>query len=179
MADRTDNARGRKGGVSAAEAELFEIAVRDAARLNPAGRAPPPKPQRVPRSSRAPGPAEGADVAAFSVGATGGMDRRTAERFRRGRIRPEARLDLHGRTLDEAEESVERFLAESRRIGRRCVLVVTGRGSAGAGSGVIRREFPLWLEAPANRSSVVSCVPAILADGGEGAFYVYLKKPGK
>ena len=162
--------------MSAAEAELFESAVGDAARMKPAGRAPP----RRAGSPRPPKRARGGGAgAAFAVGATDGMDRRTAERFRRGLIRPEARLDLHGRTLDEAERSVERFLAESRRAGRRCVLVVTGRGSAGTGSGVIRREFPFWIEAPANRSRVVASVPAAPADGGEGAFYVYLKKPGR
>lgn len=105
------------------------------------------------------------------------MDRRTAERLRKGAIRPEARLDLHRRTVDEARAMVEGFVRSSRGAGRRCVLVVTGKGSPERGTGAIRREFPHWLNAPAVRGHVVSCVQAVPGDGGGGAFYLYLKNP--
>ena len=112
----------------------------------------------------------------LEIGRTHGLDRGTAKRLCDGAIRPEARLDLHGRTVEEACKAVAEFVARSQMSGRRCVLVITGKGSAGPGSGVIRGEFSGWLNAPENRARIVACAPARPADGGGGAFYVYLKK---
>lgn len=102
------------------------------------------------------------------------MDHRTAERFRRGQMMIEARVDLHGQTRDAALSRLVRFLQRSSAAGKRCVLVITGKGTGGAG--VLRREFPLWLEAQDLRPLILGMAPAQAKDGGSGAFYVLLRR---
>lgn len=102
------------------------------------------------------------------------MDRRTAERFRRGQMAIEARVDLHGQTREAALRQLSRFLRQSSAAGRRCVLVITGKGTGG--TGVLRREFPIWLEAADLRPLVLGIAPAQAKDGGSGAFYVLLRR---
>lgn len=74
----------------------------------------------------------------------GGVDRSTWARFRGGKLPAVRTLDLHGRTVQRAHGALEQFLHQAVADGVRCVEVITGRGSGEAG-GVIRREFPLWL----------------------------------
>jgi DNA-nicking Smr family endonuclease len=76
-----------------------------------------------------------------------GLDDRRWRDLRRGRIRPERSLDLHGRRAQEAHAAVHAFLADAYADGVRCVAVITGRGSSPEG-GVLRRELPHWLNAP-------------------------------
>ena len=110
-------------------------------------------------------------------GAAPGLDKRTAQRLRRGQIRIEGRIDLHGMTRVEAYRNLSDFLKSSAAGGRRCVLVITGKGlSQGAGSGILRAEFPGWLNEPALRPLILSFAPAQPRDGGGGAFYVYLRR---
>ncbi len=112
----------------------------------------------------------------LSTGESRGLDRRTMDRLRKGQFRPEIRLDLHGRTADEAVRAVTRFLENAQASSRRCVLVVTGKGSLRDGGGVLRREFPNWLNLPANRKRVLGFTMARPKDGGGGAFYVLLRR---
>jgi len=76
-----------------------------------------------------------------------GLDDRRWRDLRRGRIRPERSIDLHGRRAQEAHGAVRSFLADAYADGVRCVAVITGRGSSAEG-GVLRRELPHWLNAP-------------------------------
>ena len=128
---------------------------------------PPPPPPCGPAPVPRPAPAGG------------GIDKRTARRIRRGSLRIEARIDLHGFTREEARRRLTRFIAESQAAGRRLVLVVTGKGRRaedGMAVGVIRREVPFWLSRPPNAARVLDTAPAQPRDGGDGALYVYLRK---
>lgn len=75
-----------------------------------------------------------------------GLDDRRWRDLRRGKIRPERTLDLHGRRAQEAHGAVHAFIADAYADGLRCVAVITGRGSSEEG-GVLRRELPHWLNA--------------------------------
>jgi len=142
----------------------------------PARPAKPPRPMaRVPV---APPPATAPELAA---GAAPGLDRRTATRLRRGKLAVEGRIDLHGMTRDQAADTLGRFLRSAQARGKRCVLVITGkglRGEKGGGEtgGVIRAELPRWLNGAGLRPIVVAFAQAQPGDGGAGAFYVYLKR---
>lgn len=105
-------------------------------------------------------------------------DRRTADKLRRGKIPVEAVLDLHGLHQGEAQAELFRFLQISAEAGRRCVLVITGKGGrAGGGeAGVLRRMFPLWLGLAPVSGVVLAHSPAHPRDGGDGAFYVLLRR---
>jgi DNA-nicking Smr family endonuclease len=115
----------------------------------------------------------------LAAGAAPGLDRRTATRLRRGKLVIGGRLDLHGMILVEAERALGRFLTSAHGRGVRCVLVITGKGLRGNGTGVIRAALPGWLNGPSLRPIVVAFSQAQLADGGAGAFYVYLRRDRK
>lgn len=101
--------------------------------------------------------------------------------MRRGKLVPEASIDLHGHTLAEAERALARFLERAQASGARVTLVVTGKAAReGEGrpvGGRIHAEFPHWLNRPENRGRVVGVRPANVRHGGSGAFYVLLRRP--
>jgi len=111
-----------------------------------------------------------------SDGTLPAIDRRTAERLRRGQIAIEASVDLHGLTQDEAFLAIQSFLAESLAAGRRCVLVITGKGTARDGGGVLRSAVPRWLTEGAYREHLIGIAVAYPQHGGEGALYVLLRR---
>lgn len=109
------------------------------------------------------------------------LDARTEARLRRGKMPVEGRLDLHGCTQDQAHTRLNRFVGEAYANGKRCVLVITGKGSSRneAGEyavGVLRQKLPLWLSLPPLREMVLKSFPAVQRDGGGGAWYLYLKR---
>src|ERR1700751_1224654 len=89
-----------------------------------------------------------------------GIDRANAERLKRGLHPIEARLDLHGKTQAEAHHALVAFIHSSSNAGRRCVLVITGRGFGPSGPGVIKRAVPQWLEDKAGRGKIIAIGPA-------------------
>lgn len=111
---------------------------------------------------------------ALKLPSGGGIDRKTEERVRKGQVQIEARLDLHGHTIDMARAELLRFVAQSFALGFRCILVITGKGRLG--QGVIKREFGLWLEDPSVKAYILSVSQAQPKHGGSGAHYIYLRK---
>ncbi len=106
------------------------------------------------------------------------IDRRTKQRLARGLEPIDARLDLHGRTQAEAHAELLRFLRQAQARDVKTVLVITGKGGDHPvrERGVLRRQVPLWLALPEFRKLVVGFEPAHVAHGGEGAFYVRVRR---
>jgi DNA-nicking Smr family endonuclease len=105
-----------------------------------------------------------------------GIDRANAERLKRGLRKIEAVLDLHGMTQAEAHRALAAFIAASSEAGRRCVLVVTGRGLSSSGPGVLKASLPRWLEEPPLRRHILAITPAQPRHGGSGAWYLLLRR---
>ena len=105
-----------------------------------------------------------------------GLDRKRGDKLRKGKLEIEGTLDLHGMTRDQAQGAVRRFIEASQSMGRRTVLVITGKGYTHGGDGVLRGELPRWLNADPLRSKIVAFDFAQPRHGGQGAFYVYIKK---
>lgn len=114
----------------------------------------------------------------LAVGHAPGLDRRTVERLRRGRIPPQARMDLHQQTQQEARRLLDGFLAATQANGLRCVLVITGKGYGSGGVGVLKTMVPRWLNEPPNRARILAFCHAVPAQGGDGALYVLLRRSG-
>lgn len=110
------------------------------------------------------------------------MDRRRFESLRRGRLSPEARLDLHGMTAERAHAALISFILGSHAIDLRLVLVITGKGRPPeegyfpARHGVLRHNVPHWLAAAPLGPRVLQVAPAHRKHGGAGAYYVYLRR---
>jgi DNA-nicking Smr family endonuclease len=113
-----------------------------------------------------------------------GIDRRTAERFRGGAMPIEGRIDLHGYSFDHAHGALDRFLGRAQAAGKRCVLVITGKGGRpdpeegfmNRHEGGLRALVPRWLATPENRARVLSITHATRRHGGDGAYYVLLRR---
>lgn len=110
------------------------------------------------------------------------MDAAAFGKLRRGKLRPEARIDLHGMTAAEAHAALVSFLLGARAAGRRLVLVITGKGRPAddlapmpARAGRLRHDVPRWLTLPPLGPVVLQVAPAHRRHGGEGALYVYLR----
>lgn len=89
---------------------------------------------------------------------------------RRGKLEPEARLDLHGHTQDQAYSALLRFLGRARDSDRRVALVITGK------SGVLHDAVPRWLAQTDFRQYISGIAPAHIRHGGGGAVYITLKR---
>lgn len=111
------------------------------------------------------------------------MDHKVHQKMTRGRIDPEAKIDLHGMTVNEAHPELIRFILNAQDRGRRLVLVITGKGKPSVDhgpipvrQGVLRHQVPHWLRLPPLAHSVLQVTQAHLKHGGTGAYYVYLRR---
>lgn len=104
------------------------------------------------------------------------LDRRTKSRIRSGIMDIEATLDLHGMTQEAAHNALVAFLKQARQKKLYVVLVITGKGKAP--SGVLRAALPGWLEDKPLRPWIVGFSPAAARHGGEGAWYLRLRRKG-
>lgn len=106
-----------------------------------------------------------------------GIDRRLLKKLRRGDYALQGHVDLHGQTRDEARAAVERFIDRSRREGKRCVLIVHGRGLNSKDQlPVLKERVKAWLERGRLARQVLAFATARPCDGGAGALYVLLRR---
>ena len=185
------------------EEALWKAVARSARPLHPSRPEPAPpealpvaQPARPDTPARSPVPAP---IAPFRIGAAArpaaappqppapegppALEPRAVERLRRGKARPEARIDLHGLTLAEAHPALTSFLIGAHGRGLRVVLVITGKGRERDEGGpipiprgILRQHLPRWLAQPPLARIVQGAIPSHHRDGGEGAWYVCLRR---
>lgn len=83
-------------------------------------------------------------------------------------------IDLHGKSVEEAESEICQFLRDSRKRNYRCVKIIHGRGLRSTGGPVLKQAVMNWLS-KRYRKHVIAFVTARPCDGGLGALYVLLK----
>jgi DNA-nicking Smr family endonuclease len=146
-------------------------------------------PKKAPRSDDAEVLAELADLCEgngrfdisdgdeYIEGLATGIDRRLLKRLRAGEYAIQAHLDLHGDTRELAKQRVARFVDESRKASRRCVLIVHGRGLHSKDQlPVLKDALRSWLERGPVARAVLAFATARPHDGGAGAVYVLLRR---
>jgi len=113
------------------------------------------------------------------------IEPRIRRRLSRGQLPIDATIDLHGLRQHEAHAALCRFVAARHARGDRTLLVITGKGlkKTGYGAieqrGVLRTMLPVWLNEPALKPYVSGYEVSARGHGGEGAYYVRLKRGGK
>lgn len=168
---------------------LWKQATRDARRLPavlpldipaaPERPEPLPPPMRLPQDWQPAAPA--AVLLPLRCGVYDGVDGNTAARVRRGEYPINARLDLHGLSREQAYDALRAGLEAAHAQGKRCMLIITGKGSLSrlrgeASGGVLRGELPRWLNDGALRPYVLAYGEAAPRHGGAGAFYLLIKR---
>ena len=95
-------------------------------------------------------------------------------------------LDLHGKTLDEANQIIENFIRKSYEDKVHKLIIVTGKGLHSSNEkdpyvskdlGILKYSIPNFLKNNAELMGLISNISeASIEDGGSGAFYIFLKK---
>lgn len=111
------------------------------------------------------------------------MDRKAFGRMKKGKLVPEARIDLHGMTQAQAHPALTRFIHETHARQLRLVLVITGKGKdrdepgpMPVPRGILKHQVPQWLASGVLGFLVLQVTEAHLRHGGNGAYYVYLRR---
>jgi DNA-nicking Smr family endonuclease len=90
--------------------------------------------------------------------------------------KPDAELDIHGQTRDEAWLSLDAFFGSAKEKGLEKVLIIHGKGNHSEGDSVLKRVVMDFIEhCPSAGESGRGKASA----GGEGATWVLLKETGK
>ncbi|MGB3246880.1 MAG: Smr/MutS family protein [Sulfitobacter sp.] len=140
------------------------------------GGKPDPKPKRTPHRLM---PSIADQVSKAPVQ----MDQKAFTKLKRGKLKPEGRIDLHGMTLEHAHPALSRFILSAHKQGKRLVLVITGKGKLRDDGGpipvrhgVLRHQVPQWLQMAPLSQAVLQITQAHVSHGGGGAYYVYLRR---
>ena len=115
------------------------------------------------------------------------IDKNKLSLLKRGKIKPEKILDLHGLTSVEAKTKAIEFTKINFNLGFRLLLIITGKGKIQINdlnredlkTGVLRKSLKSWLYESDLRPNILGIISSHISHGGEGAFYVYLKKNNK
>ncbi len=115
-----------------------------------------------------------------------GIDHRTQQRLKRGKMSIDGRLDLHGKTQAEAYDALLGYIPAAHASGKRCILVITGKGLPRSGDiklierseyiGILKQKTPQWLSMPPLSPYILDIQTARPNHGGEGAIYVLLRR---
>ncbi len=96
------------------------------------------------------------------------------------------KIDLHGTSLDQANNIVKNFILTSYNQGYKKLLVITGKGLRSnvynnpyisQKTSILKNSVPNFVFNDTELSDIVKRITkADLKDGGDGAIYIYLKK---
>lgn len=167
----------KRKSLSAEDQALWEAYAADLVPLKPTKKRPAPAPTRdrdAPRSRQSPATLEAPEARRPALPTM--PDRKASRAVATGKVAIDRKLDLHGMTQVEAHEALRRAIADGRN---RRLLVVTGRGVAKSGGGILRANVPRWLAEPEFARRVHAIGPAAKRHGGDGAYYVFLRKGDK
>ena len=116
----------------------------------------------------------------YMEGVAPGVDHRLAQRLHHGDFAVQAQCDLHGHTVDEAKDVVQRFVTQAYTAGQRCVRVIHGRGrNSRDNRPVLKEQVQLWLSHGRLSRLVLAFATAPATDGGAGAVYVLLRRASR
>ena len=112
------------------------------------------------------------------------LNKKTLKKIKKNSVRPDKILDLHGKSQIEAKNMIFNFIINCYRNNDKFLLIITGKGSKISdenlflekGSGVLKRNFPKWIKEDYISKYIISSSLAHDINGGEGAFYVFLKR---
>ncbi len=95
-------------------------------------------------------------------------------------------IDLHGYTLDQANKYIESLIIKSYEEGINKLIVVTGKGLHSQNEkdpyvskklSILKYSVPEFISKNKNLTKIINEITdAKIEDGGEGAFYIFLKK---
>ncbi len=111
---------------------------------------------------------------------------KTNKMLKKGRVQINKKIDFHGNSLIEAKQIFDHTINDCFQNGSRCILFITGKGLKQEGKseseknklyrGKIREEFLFWVREKKHSNKILNVQQASIRHGGDGAFFVYLRK---
>ena len=99
------------------------------------------------------------------------------------------KIDLHGYSLEEANNSVEGFIQKCYNERVTKIIVITGKGLRSKNTSnpylskdlsILKYSVPEFIETKSSlMKMIIEIKDAKIEDGGSGAFYIYLKNINK
>lgn len=114
-------------------------------------------------------PVKSEDFLTFS---RSGLQHKVLRQFRQGQYPTQAILDLHGKTVIEARESLAEFLLQCQQNGLRHALIIHGKGRH-SDAPILKNKLNNWLR---QTEQVLAFCTAQPKHGGHGALYVLLRR---
>ena len=102
------------------------------------------------------------------------MSKKNIKEIKTGKFKIQSKLDLHGYRLKEAEILFFQFLQKSFNSKIRNILIISGKGEHGKGK--IKLSIPDWIVSPSLSPLIHFYSFAAAKDGGNGAYYIRLRK---
>ncbi len=95
------------------------------------------------------------------------------------------KIDLHGFSLENANNVIEKFIVQCFEKGVKKIIVITGKGLRSKNTSnpyvskdlsILRYSVPEFIQSRTNLMKIIKQIKeADIEDGGGGAFYIYLK----
>jgi len=110
------------------------------------------------------------------------LEKNTLKKIKKGKLKIESKLDLHGFTIEESKEKVVNFILRNYQRKKRMLLLITGKGKrlsvaeGWRGTGKLKKNVPIWLNSVQLSKYILWFDSANHENGGEGALMIYLKK---
>ena len=101
-----------------------------------------------------------------------GIQHKILRKLRLGQYNIEAKLDLHGQTVEQAKQSLAEFFIDCQKQGIRHVLIIHGKGRSHL-KPILKNKLNHWLR---ETNLVLAFSSAIAKDGSRGALYVLLRR---
>ena len=108
------------------------------------------------------------------------------KKIKKGKILISKKIDLHGYSVNQARKKFFNEIEKCFYSNKRCILFITGKGSVKKENdhpqdtmlyyGKIRNNFLNWVNHNTVQSKILNVQQANTKTGGDGAFYVYLRK---
>jgi len=106
-----------------------------------------------------------------------GLDPRIFRKLKAGSFSPESHLDLHGLNSEDAYFNLISFVKKNYLEGKRCLLVIPGRGkNSPLGKSILKENLQCWITRDPLKRVVLAFCSAIPKHGGAGAVYILLRK---
>ena len=111
-----------------------------------------------------------------------------SKKLKKGKVKIDKKIDLHGYKTHEAEKIFDEKIQEFYNQEKRCILFITGKGlksrkneniKEGLYLGKIRAAIANWVKKDNNQQKILYFMQAHSRHGGNGSFYVYLRKKNK
>ena len=118
----------------------------------------------------------------LKLGNEDGIDKNLIKRIKKGSIKIDDELDLHGQSLNHSKKLITNFININLSRQKRLILIITGKGKrlgtdeGWKGTGVLKENLPRWISTTSISRKILWFDKAPHRKGGDGALLIYLKK---